>query len=162
MHLNLPDYARMLKTLNKHHAEVVVVGGFAVLVHGSTNTTEDLDLVIAPQPDAMQQLADALNELHPRIREGGPRVELDEHAFGGHFVRYYTEACPVDIVRHLPEGLDYHQLAERAVEIKLYDSTIKVASIPDLILMKHGSDREKDRLHVAMLTAVWESRLAAE
>ena len=40
---------RTIKMLNKYEVDYVIVGGLAAIINGSSRTTSDIDLIIAPQ-----------------------------------------------------------------------------------------------------------------
>ena len=37
------DFSEFLKLLNEHHVEYLLIGGFAVAMHGYLRTTADMD-----------------------------------------------------------------------------------------------------------------------
>ena len=38
------DFSEFLKLLNEHHVEYLLIGGFAVAMHGYPRTTADMDV----------------------------------------------------------------------------------------------------------------------
>ena len=47
----LEDLVRLARALNAHHVRYVLIGGFAVIAHGGTRTTRDIDLLIDADPE---------------------------------------------------------------------------------------------------------------
>lgn len=39
-----PDFKEFLLALNKHNVEYIIVGGYAVILHGYSRTTGDIDI----------------------------------------------------------------------------------------------------------------------
>jgi hypothetical protein len=67
--LELPeDYSDLLLELLDAGAEFVVVGGWAVAVHGHGRATDDLDILVRPTPENAEKIYRALE------RFGGPLV----------------------------------------------------------------------------------------
>jgi hypothetical protein len=48
---NLEDVARIGRALNEAQARYVLIGGFAVIIHGSGRTTKDIDFLVDPSPE---------------------------------------------------------------------------------------------------------------
>ena len=139
------------EALQRHEVDVVVIGGFAVVLHGGSNITHDFDLAIIPDRNARRKLAEALNEFNPRLGVSGVRVVLDEFAFGGRFSSYFTDVGKIDIVNQFPNGITIQGLRERAETYEIFGVDVKVASLEDLIAIKKGAGRDKDQFHLAML-----------
>jgi hypothetical protein len=56
----LEDLKRIGTALNAVHAKYLVIGGFAVNYYGFTRATEDLDLLIAQDPENIERVKQAL------------------------------------------------------------------------------------------------------
>lgn len=51
-----PDFLDFLELLNKHKVRFLLVGGYAVILHGYVRSTGDLDLWIDKTPDNYNKL----------------------------------------------------------------------------------------------------------
>jgi hypothetical protein len=51
------DAERILRALTEHGVEYVLIGGLAVQTHGHVRTTNDADLIPAPDPANLKRLA---------------------------------------------------------------------------------------------------------
>jgi hypothetical protein len=61
LELELPqEYSDLLLELLDASAEFVVVGGWAVAVHGHGRATDDLDILVRPTPENAQRVYDGL------------------------------------------------------------------------------------------------------
>jgi hypothetical protein len=56
------DFRDMLELLNRHHVRYLVVGGFAVAVHGTPRYTRDLDIWVDVSPDNAARLVAVLDD----------------------------------------------------------------------------------------------------
>jgi predicted nucleotidyltransferase len=155
-----PNFPSILQQLTSSNVDFVVVGGLAVVFQGSPTTTQDLDIAISANPENTEQLAVALNALHPRIRPEGPRVVLDKYAFGGTFCTIWTDAGRLDIINRLPGIGSYTELKANCDRFEVLSMIIPVASIEHLIAMKSGTGRGHDEEHVRQLKAI--QRVRAE
>ena len=54
------DFKELLALFNAHKVEYVVVGGFALAVHGAPRFTGDLDLLVHPTPENAHRVVAAL------------------------------------------------------------------------------------------------------
>src|SRR5438552_607263 len=84
-----PDFFQLLRVLEDRHVNYVVIGGIALLINGGGVVTSDIDLCISFDKGNLAALAESLNEFEPALRTG-KRVHLDEQAFEGEFVTYFT------------------------------------------------------------------------
>ena len=66
---------RVLATLASHGVDHVVIGGWAVIAHGSTRTTNDIDFVASPEPENLKRLESALKDLKAELW-GGDGAEI--------------------------------------------------------------------------------------
>jgi hypothetical protein len=64
----MTDYRRALDVLRGGNVRFIVIGGAAATAHGSTQLTNDLDVVYARSPDDIQRLASALAPHSPYLR----------------------------------------------------------------------------------------------
>ncbi|MGI8757908.1 MAG: nucleotidyl transferase AbiEii/AbiGii toxin family protein [Acidimicrobiales bacterium] len=157
------DPQRILETLDRHHVEYVIVGGFGSQIHGAHRQTYDLDLVPNSSGENSERLATALRELNARLRVAGMTDEearqlpvvLDAatiQAFGS--TTWTTDAGPLDVLQTLPVAggsREYYQLDDRAVGVTLSGIAVRVAALEDIIASKTHADRPKDREALAEL-----------
>ena len=50
------DFSEFLKLLNEHHVEYLLIGGFAVAMHGYPRTTADMDVWVARRRENAENL----------------------------------------------------------------------------------------------------------
>ncbi len=153
------DPLRSLRVLTDHDVRFVMIGGFAVRLHGSPTVTNDLDICYARDRENLERLALALRELRARLR-GAPqgvrfRLEAETFAAGDHFT-FETEAGNLDVLG-APAGVRAMEELERtAVVMDLDGLLVRVASIDDLIRMKQAAGRPKDLIEAEVLGALRE------
>ena len=54
------DVRRICSALDEARARYVLIGGFAVILHGGERTTKDIDLLVDPAPENVERLKKAL------------------------------------------------------------------------------------------------------
>lgn len=151
------DIDRIVKVLNDHEVDYVVIGGIAVIAHGNPRATFDLDLIASLEADNLARLAAALVALDARaFGIDGQDVGVDptdptDLARGGNWV-LVTDAGRLDIMSAADGAAPYHRLIERAVHLPA--RAFDVVGLDDLIAMKQAANRDKDRADIAALTAL--------
>ena len=152
------DYLRPLWVLARHAVRFIVIGGIGGRLQGSTTITNDLDICYARGDENHERLAEALKELHAKLRGAPPDVpfQLDARtiAMGDHLT-FITDAGSLDCLATpsgIPGGFD--ELDRAADDMDLDGVTVRVASIDDLIRMKRAAGRPKDLIEVEVLGAL--------
>ncbi len=148
----------LLSLLLENEIEFVLIGGFAGVVHGSTQVTRDLDICALITPAQVEKLRAALKDLHPRHRMN-PVFKpsfLTEPKELGELKNIYleTDLGVLDIISDVTEVGNFEQVKENSVEIELFGYKCKVISVEALIKTKEKLGRPKDNLVVAELKAL--------
>lgn len=68
----MPDPEKFVTLLNNAEVEYVVIGGVALVAHGSARATFDLDVCYKRSKENIERLCRALAPFHPRLR-GAPK-----------------------------------------------------------------------------------------
>ncbi len=55
-----PDFSEFLKSLNACRVEYVVVGGYALALHGAPRYTGDIDILVRPTPENAERVLTAV------------------------------------------------------------------------------------------------------
>jgi len=154
------DPLHALRTLQQHGVRFVVIGGVAGRLWGSPTMTNDTDICYARDQANLERLADALGELHARLRgvdDDVPfRLDARSLANGQNFT-FTTTDGPLDVLG-MPAGVDgFEELSRNAVEFDVGEGMIlRVCDLDDLIRMKRAAGRAKDRIELEVLAAVRE------
>jgi hypothetical protein len=148
------DAERILRVLDEQGVEYVLIGGLAVQTHGHVRTTNDADLIPAPDPANLERLANALRVLGARVLNPGKEdLDIDAKMLPGATVwQFATRDGGIDVVHEVPGGRSYSELSERALHVQLGGMDVPVVSLDDLIQMKLARGRSVDLADVAALT----------
>jgi predicted nucleotidyltransferase len=157
------DPPRIIRELLEHGVDFVVIGGVAVIGHGSQRVTQDVDFIAAADPDNLARLEAALAELGAELWGVDAHllgIDLDARtlAEGGNFT-LVTRAGGLDFFNEVPGGAPYEQVRARSVPVDLGDGVqIRIASVDDLIAMKRAAGRPRDLEDIATLTHIERER----
>lgn len=139
-------FEKLLVALVLGQVDFVTVGGVACALNGYVRTTEDVDLLIAPNQDNVERLLRVLCRIGEGVsRELAPIDFPDEEGA----VRVIEE-FPIDIFVRMG-GLHLEDLREHVRHGDIGDARVPFLSAEGLILLKRESFREKDRIDVLAL-----------
>ena len=133
------DYRDMIECLQREGVEFMLVGGYAVALHGWPRTTFDIDFWIMANPQNAAAVMRALKAF------GAPLMDLTEEDFHrpGMVFQIGTEPQRIDILSAV-SGVAYEDAVSRALKMEVDGLTLKVISLDDLIANKRASGRPKD------------------
>ena len=150
-----PD--EIFAALERHGVDYVAIGGIAANAHGSRRLTLDVDIVPEPDDPNYRRLASALDELDAPetaidsgIGELDPRDNFDLARADA--LKLPTAAGDLDVINRAVGAPPYRDLRQRAVEVHVRGTRIRVASLDDLIAMKRAAGRPRDLRDIADLT----------
>lgn len=148
------DAERILRALAEHGVEYVLIGGLAVQTHGHVRTTNDADLIPAPDPANLERLAAALRSLDARVLNAGEEeTEIDAKMLPRATIwQFASRDGGIDVMHEVPGGSPYEELSERALHVRLGEIDVPVVDLDDLIRMKLARGRPVDLEDVASLT----------
>jgi predicted nucleotidyltransferase len=148
------DAERILRALADHGVDYVLIGGLAVQTHGHVRTTNDADLIPAPDPANLKKLAAALRSLDARVLNAGQEdIEIDAKMLPRATIwQFASRDGGIDVMHEVPGGRSYEELSERALHVQLGDVDVPVVSLDDLIQMKLARGRPVDLSDVSSLT----------
>jgi predicted nucleotidyltransferase len=117
--------------------DYAICGGYAVMFHGSSFETYDLDVVVVMPGDRI----DLLHDLYEHFSKIKARIEK-EHV--------YIEGMPVQF---FPASIDplYQHAVENAILVEYDVGTTKFVSLEHLILLLLTAFRQKDKIRIKEL-----------
>ena len=148
----MPQIIEILRVLDDHRVEFIIVGGVCAVLHGAPITTFDLDLVHSRAPDNLSCLLNALMDLDASYR-GHPKQikpDVESLASSGHHL-LITRFGPLDLLGTIEKDLGYADLIEHSEEIQIENLAFRILTLEYLIEIKEETAREKDRLTLPVL-----------
>jgi hypothetical protein len=140
------DAERILRVLDEQGVQYVLIGGLAVQTHGHVRTTNDADLIPAPDPSNLERLAAALHALDARVLNPGQEdVEIDAKMLPRATIwQFGTREGGIDVMHEVPGGRSYSELSDGALRVRLDGMEVPVVGLDDLIQMKLARGRPVD------------------
>ncbi len=157
----------VFKALNDAGVRYVVVGGLAVVLHGHARLTADVDLVVDLDEGQPLRAIEALVGMGLR-----PRVPVNPRDFADRSVRegwirdrgmqVFSMFDPLNPMRVVDLFVDhpvpFEELWSRSEKFELENTTVRVASVPDLIHLKRLAGRPQDQADIVRLEAILKAR----
>lgn len=133
----LEDLKLLLRSLNEHEVEYLLIGGYALAAHGYQRATIDIDLVFPATAEAGRRVKDALmvlpdqaaKDIEPEWFEEGENIRV-------------ADAFIVDIMLNA-NGQTFDTLRQYGETIDLDGIPVKTINLEGLLLTKQTL-RDKD------------------
>lgn len=143
----LSQYLDVFRSLQRHKAKYVVIGGVAAITHGVARSTFDLDLLIEATPRNAGRVLRALVEAGMDIaRLATPEGVLENE------ITIFRDRFKIDIQTKTP-GLRFATAWKNRDVVNFRGQRINFASRKDVIRSKRAAGRRKDQEDVEALLA---------
>ena len=162
-------FLTVVDALNSGGVEYAIVGGFAVVMHGSNRFTPDVDIIVNLEGTNPERAVDALlrSNLEPSGGVGPAEFSNAEArqrwvTEGKYFLSFYDCQVPtfrVDLLNNPP--VSFKDLAAGLAHISVSAIDVPLCGFDDLLRMKELAGRGQDRMDVANLKLAREIQLAA-
>lgn len=141
------DVARIARALNAAGARYVLIGGFAVIAHGGSRFTKDVDLLVDDDPDNVARVKAGLG-----ILEDNAAAEVADTDVRDFVVVRVADEIVVDLMGRAC-GLSYADAATDAETCVIDGVEIPVASAATLIRTK-DTHRPQDAIDRQFLSGL--------
>ena len=140
------DYKEMLFALSEEKVKFILVGAYAMAVHGYPRATMDIDLWVVTSAENIKAVINAL------ARFGAPMENISPGDFNDDNFIFQIGVAPrrIDILTSV-DGLNFESAYKNAGVVQIDDIPVKVLSKEDLIINKRASGRTKDLADIEML-----------
>jgi hypothetical protein len=152
----LEDLVSLCRALNAEAARYVLIGGFAVLIHGLVRTTKAVDLLVDSSDENVRAVKRALGTLPDNAA-----AEVADDDVRSYTVVRVADEIVVDLLGQAC-GIDYAAAVEAGIEHRdLMGVRIPLATKELLVRMK-DTVRESDRADVRFLNLLIEKERRGE
>lgn len=132
------DFDRIVASLNKHHVDFMIIGGFAVVYHGHMRATKDLDLFVRRTEENAGRTIAALEEVGFGSPEMTPKVFTADNG-----ISLGARPLQIDVISNL-RGVDFDEAWSRREIGSFGRETVSYISREDLIRNKRAAGRPLD------------------
>ena len=133
------DYRDMLQALVAEKVRFLLVGAYALAVHGYPRATMDIDIWVMPAPENAEAVLRAIR------RFGAPlnrltKADLEKE---GNVFQIGVAPRRIDIMT-TASGLQFDQAFADSIAVEIEGIEVHIPSVKDLIRNKRASGRTKD------------------
>jgi hypothetical protein len=135
------DYKEMLQILLDNKVKFLIVGAYAMGMHGYPRATGDLDIWVQPSTP------NSINVYNSLAKFGAPLDQINAETFIEKKIVFQVGIVPrrIDILTFI-DGVEFDAAFKNRDNIEIEGITIPFLSKKDLIKNKEASGREKDKL----------------
>jgi hypothetical protein len=147
-------FLSVLNALQKEHVDYVLIGGFAIVLHGGTRFTEDMDIFVKTTEENILRLRKALDSVfHDASINEITLPEINNYAV----IRYgTTDDFAIDIIGKLGEAFSYEDISYQEVIVE--GKKVRLATIESLYKLKEKTYRAVDQSDLLFLAEKMRSR----
>lgn len=133
------DFKEFIQSLNANGVRYLIVGGYAVAVHGHPRYTKDMDVWIAKDVENASRMVKALADF------GFASLGLREEDFlqPDQIIQLGYPPARIDVLTTLI-GVDFEDCFQKKVEVRLDDTVAFFIDIESLRKNKNASGRLQD------------------
>ncbi len=140
------DYKDILQLLLKDKVKFLVVGAYALGVHGYPRATGDIDIWVEASPTNAKKIFEVL------VKFGSPVKEISQETFSNKGIIFQIGLPPrrIDFITDI-DGVTFKSAYKNREIVILQALKIPFLSLKDLIRNKQSTGRTKDLLDVEYL-----------
>ena len=143
-----PDFQDFVASLDEHRVDAVLVGGYALGVHGVIRATSDIDFLYRRTAKNVRALAAAMDAF------GAPPSVVDADALmtTGIVTQFGQPPQRIDLLNEL-DGVTFAAVWTGALTIRIDGRSLRVIGLTELRKNKASTGRKKDAEDVRRLDA---------
>lgn len=133
------DFKEFVELLIKHNVAYLVVGGYAVGVHGHPRYTGDLDIWLNPTRENAEKIVLCVNE----FGFGSFGLDVSDFIKLGNVVQLGYPPLRIDLLTQI-DGVSFDECFAQKLCVDIENLTVNFISYNDLLRNKKASGRRKD------------------
>jgi hypothetical protein len=133
------DFKEFLELLIKHKAEYLVVGGYAVGVHGHPRFTGDLDIWLNPTYENAINIKKAVDE----FGFGASDLKIEYFTKENNVIQLGYPPLRIDLLTNI-DGVNFNECFKNKIVVDIEDIPVNFISYQDLVKNKKATGRNRD------------------
>ncbi len=135
-----PDFEELLRLLEKHNVDYMIVGGYAVAFHGYPRFTKDIDIFFNTDPKNVERVRSALHDFGFKKEDLAHELLMDPK----NVITFGVTPVRVDFMGEI-DGVPYADAKANRVRGRYGSVEVNFIGRLDLITNKRSSKRAKDK-----------------
>ena len=140
------DFKEFIELLNENNVKYLVVGGYAVALHGHPRYTKDFDIWIELSSGNAEKILNVLEN----FGFGSLGLKTDDFLTQDQVIQLGYPPNRIDLLTTL-KGVNFEDCYESKVQIKIQDTQINFIDIENLKKNKRATGRSQDLADVENL-----------
>lgn len=140
------EYEEFLRLLNKHEVKYCIIGSYAVAFYAKPRYTEDIDILVEPNPSNAKRIMNALDE----FGFGGLAIPEEDFCADGNIIQLGYEPVRIDLMTEL-KGFQFEEVWKNKVVGDYGDEKVYFIGLDDLIRYKIQAARPLDKIDIPIL-----------
>ncbi len=133
------DFRDFVELLIKNKAEYLIIGGYAVGVHGHPRYTGDLDVWLNPTLENANKILSAVN----KFGFSSYKLSVEDFMKEGNVVQLGYPPIRIDLLNQI-DGVTFDECYVNKKEIEIDDLKVNFIGYWDLLKNKKASGRHRD------------------
>lgn len=145
-----PIFKDFLQLLNKYQVEYLVIGGYAVAVHGYVRATGDIDIWVNPTEENAEKMLSVMVAFGFGVYDFQPEDFLIDEDNKGGFVSFGEVPFKIEILSDTL-GVSFEEAYQNKIIVEMDNIPVNFIGVVELIKNKKAVGRPKDLLDVENL-----------
>ena len=133
------DFREFIELLIKNKVEYLIVGGYAVGIHGHPRYTGDLDIWLHPSQQNAQLILKSVNE----FGFSSFKLTLEDFTKPGNVIQLGYPPLRIDLLTEI-DGVTFQECFENRKEVTIGNLEVNFIGYNDLLKNKKESGRPRD------------------
>ncbi len=134
-----PDFKEFIQLLNENQIKYLVIGGYAVAIHGHPRYTKDIDIWVEMSSENAYKLMTALDQ----FGFGSLGLCAQDFQTPDQIIQLGYPPNRIDLIT-TPDGIDFETCYSSKIEIAIDNIPVKFIDIENLKKNKKASGRLQD------------------
>ncbi len=140
------DFKEFIELLNKNNVKYMVIGGYAMALHGLPRYTKDIDIWVKSEKQNAENILVVLNQ----FGFGSLKITIDDLTKPDTIIQLGYPPIRIDIITEL-KGLTFDHAYSKKEKIELDQVEINYIDLDSLIINKKSVARDQDILDAKQL-----------
>ena len=133
------DFKEFIQSLNDNQARYLVIGGYAVALHGYPRYTKDIDIRIETMPENAVNVMQALQQ----FGFGSLELTLEDFLAPDQVIQLGYPPNRIDLIT-TPDGVDFVTCFDAKLEVAIDGMMVNFIDLKNLRINKKASGRLQD------------------
>ncbi|RLC90614.1 MAG: hypothetical protein DRI37_00905 [Chloroflexi bacterium] len=133
------DFKEFIESLNANHVRYLVIGGYAVALHGHPRYTKDIDVWIELSPENAAKMVQALEQFGFESLQ----LQADDFLTPDQVIQLGYPPNRIDIIT-TPPGVEFESCYASRMEVEIAGVLVKFIDLENLKKSKRAAGRLQD------------------